>query len=73
MSGRNTLRSRSGWAIGFDVGNVERLDVVGVVEDVGELAGEGVELVVGQFQPRQKRHMRHFLSRVSRFAMGPPS
>ena len=40
-----------------DVGDVERLDVGGVVEHGGELAGEHVELVVGQPQAGEPGHV----------------
>ena len=35
---------------------------VGVAEDVGELAGEHVELVVGHLEARQVRHVGHLFT-----------
>ena len=38
---------------GLDVAHVERLDVGRVVEDIAELAGESIDLVVGQLEAGQ--------------------
>ncbi len=48
---------------GRHVGEVERLDVGGVLEDRGQLRREGVDLLVGQLQPSQLGHVGHLIAR----------
>ncbi len=45
----------------LDAVEVERLDVGRVIEDRRELIGVVLELVVGQVEPREARHMRDLL------------
>ncbi len=52
---RSTLTSGSGWAVGGTSSSVERLDVLGVLEHGRELAGEELELLVGQVEPGEGR------------------
>jgi hypothetical protein len=40
-------------------GQVEGGDVVGVLDHLGELAGEGIELLVGQGQAGEPGHVGH--------------
>ena len=47
----------------LDVVEVERVDVGGVLEDRRELVGVVLELVGGQIEPGQARHMGNVLSR----------
>ena len=49
-SARSTLASGYGWVIGLDAVEVEGVDVGGVVEHGGELAGVALELVVGELE-----------------------
>ena len=48
---------------GRHVGQVERLDVGGVLEDRRQLRGERVELLVGQLEPSQLGDVRHLIPR----------
>ena len=52
-SGRVTLTSLSGLSVGFDAGDVDGLDLADVGQDGVELAGEAVQLGIGQRQPGQ--------------------
>jgi hypothetical protein len=59
-SSRSTLRSGSGCAVGSTpVARVESVDVGGVVEHGGQLAGEGLELVGAQRQPGEAGDVGH--------------
>ena len=52
-SGRSTFSSGYGWAVGGTSSRSRASTSAGVVEHRGELAGEGLELVVGQLEPGQ--------------------
>ncbi len=42
--------------------DIERLDVGRMIEDVTELAGEPIDLVIGQLKPRQAGHVDHVVA-----------
>src|SRR5690606_19098703 len=58
LVGAQHVLERVGVRGGGHVVDVEGLDVASVVEHLGELVGERAELVVGQLEPRQPRHVR---------------
>ncbi len=47
---------------GFDVGDVDGLDLADVAEDRVQLAGEAVQLAIGQGQPGQTRQVGNVIS-----------
>ena len=57
-----TLTSLSGLPVGFDAGDVDGLDLADVAEDGVELAGEAVQLVVGQREAGQARQVGNLVS-----------
>ena len=61
-SGRVTLTSLSGLSVGFDAGDVDGLNLADVGQDGVELAGEAVQLVVGQRQPGQPGQVGHLVA-----------
>ena len=61
-SGRRTLRSGRGWAVGRHVGQVEGGHVRRVVEHRGQLGGEALELVLAQLEASQPGHVGHVVA-----------
>ncbi len=47
---------------GLHIADIEGFDVGGVIEDVAELAGEPIDLVVGQLEPGEVGHMDHIVA-----------
>ncbi len=45
-----------------NIGDVERLDVLGVFEHRSQLAGERVEFLFGKLEHRQTGHLRHVVA-----------
>ena len=58
---------------GLDVGDVDGLDLADVLEDGVELAGEAVQLVVGQGKPGQAREVGNLVSGDLRHDIDKPS